>query len=275
MLVAVAVVPGPPALVAELMGRAAHELDDLRQAADLVVSGAVGDLLAASAGSPSSGSVATQIVVVGPGRPGEFSAAGPVSFCSFGRDFTVPALVGAGRTDRELPTPLMVARYLASRDVAAHPEHTDLWASARWLTTSDTEATALGRQLREDGTRVALILVADGAACHGPKAPRAEDSRAPAYDNEVCAALASGQLDRLAQIDPDLGHELGATGPQVWPVLVAASSSDLSSDLSGEQHRVAPDSWVGEVPWAGAPYGVGWAVAVWRQPGAGATVRTT
>ena len=266
MLISVAVVPGPPAFVPELMGSAAHELDDLRHAADSVVSRAMSDLvaasadsvtaasadsvIAASADSPSSDLVSAQLVVVGPGPAGEFNAAGPVSFDSFGRDVVVPALIKGEQTDRELPTPLMVARYLASRDVAAHPEHADLWASARWITTSGADATTLGEQLRQDGTRVALILVADGAACHGPKAPRAEDSRASAYDDGVCAALASGQPGRLAHLDVDLGHELGATGPQVWPVLIAAAGID----------------GIGEVLWRGAPYGVGWAVATWRRP---------
>lgn len=248
MLIAAAVVPGPPAFVAELMGSAAHELDDLRQAADSVVSRAVSDLVAASADSPSSPPVSAQLVVVGPGEPGEFNAVGPVAFGSFGRDITIPALVEGETTERELPTPLMVARYLASRDAATHPAHAALWAAARWVTTSGADATALGDQLREDGTRVALILVADGAACHGPKAPRAEDSRAQAFDDAVWAALASGEPGRLARIDVDLGHELGASGPQVWPVLTAAAGREGT----------------GEVLWRGAPYGVGWAVAAWR-----------
>lgn len=262
MLLTAAVVPGPPAFVPELMGSAAHELDDLRHAADSVVSRMVSDLVApAVAGS-------AQLVIVGPGQPGEFNAAGPVSFVSFGRNVVVPALVegdphgGAvdqgdpgvhgemeATDDRALPTPLMVARHLANRDVAAHPEHAALWASARWITTSGTDATALGEQLRGDGTRIGLILVADGAACHGPKAPRAEDSRAPAYEDAVCAALASGQGARLAQIDADLGRELGATLPEVWPVLLAAADGD----------------WIGELAWRGEPYGVGWAVAAWRR----------
>ena len=275
MLLTAAIVPGPPAFVPELMGLAAHELDDLRVAADSVVSRVVSDLVAASAGSPSdssnsgadsagvaeAGVGSVQLVIVGPGQPGEFDAAGPVSFVSFGRDVVAPALVdrdhGAqgdqghpeAADDRALPTPLMVARYLASRDIAAHPEHAVLWASARWITTRGSDATALGEQLRGDGTRIGLILVADGAACHGPKAPRAEDSRAPAFEDAVCAALASGLRARLAQIDDDLGRELGATLPEVWPVLLAAADGD----------------WIGELAWRGAPYGVGWAVAAWRR----------
>ena len=267
MLLTAAIVPGPPAFVPELMGSAAHELDDLRDAADSVVSRVVSDLVAAS-GDAAAGVGSVQVVIVGPGQPGEFNAAGPVSFVSFGRDVVVPALVEGGPRggavdqgdprghgemettgDRALPTPLMVARHLASRDVAAHPEHAGLWASARWITTNGSDATGLGEQLRRDGTRIGLILVADGAACHGPKAPRAEDSRAPAYEEAVCAALASGQGGQLAEIDADLGRELGATLPEVWPVLLAASDGD----------------WIGELAWRGAPYGVGWVVAAWRR----------
>jgi hypothetical protein len=207
------------------------------------------DLGSGSGLGPHSGPGSVQLVVVGPGQPGEFNAAGPVSFSGFGRDVVVPALVEGQPADRELPTPIMVARYLASRDIAAHPGHAQLWACARWITTSGDDATALGRQLGADGTCVGLILVADGAACHGPKAPRAQDARAEGYDESVCAALASGQPSRLAEIDADLGDELGASGSQVWPVLVAAAGGD----------------GIGEVLWAGAPYGVGWAVASWRQ----------
>lgn len=274
MLITAVVVPGPPAFVPELMGSAAHELDDLRHAADSVVSRAVSDLIAASADSSSpaaasAGVDTVQLVIVGPGQPGEFNAAGPVSFGSFGRDVVIPALVEDGQGghsgqgamgDRPLPTPLMVARHLASRDVSAHPEHAALWASARWITTSGADAVALGERLRDDGTQIGLILVADGAICHGPKAPRAEDSRAPAYEDAVCAALASGQRARLTQIDAELGQELGATLPQVWPVLLSAADGD----------------WIGELVWRGVPYGVGWAVAAWRRgPAADASTDPT
>ena len=252
MLLTAVVVPGPPALVVELMGSAAHELDDLRRATDEVVSLALSDLSKASADPQSdsdSGTDPVQLVVVVPGEPGEFDASGPVSFAGFGRDVVVPALLVGRRDDAGLPTPIMVARYLASRDLAAHPEHADLWASARWVTTRGADAAALGDRLRAQGGRVSLILVADGATCHGPKAPRAEDARAQGYDDETCEALASGQPGRLAQIDQGLGDTLGATGPRVWPVLVAAAGADM----------------IGEVVWAGAPYGVGWAVASWRR----------
>jgi hypothetical protein len=288
VLISAAVVPGPPAFVAELMGSAASELDDLREAADVAVARVLSDLVTAgsqpsppdvSSGGPRSpgsgsavsdpgpsraqgpGSFPAQLVVVGPGPSGEFEAAGPVSFAGFGRDVVVPALAEGAPSDRDLPTPIMVARYLASRDLPAHPDHAGLWASARWITTGGADATELGERLAVDAGGVGLILVADGAACHGPKAPRAQDARAQGYDDSVCAALASGQPGRLARIDQGLGDELGATGAQVWPVLVAAATSWRSADAAG----LAGEDPVGEVLWAGAPYGVGWVVASWRR----------
>ncbi len=269
MLITSAVVPGPPAVVAELMGSAANELADLREAADRAVWGVLSALSAWSAGS----STPVQLVVVGPGEPAELKAAGPVSFAGFGLGVVVPAIVEGQPGDDGLPTPIMVARYLASRDIAAHPGHARLWAAARWITTSGQDATALGEQLGASSTRVGLILVADGASCHGPKAPRAQDDRAWAYDDSVCAALASGQPSRLAGIDAGLGEELGANGYQVWPVLVAAARATAASftadiaetadiaDTAGPSEASA----VGEVLWSGAPYGVGWAVASWRR----------
>jgi hypothetical protein len=253
MLITAVVVPGPPGFVPQLMGSAAHELDALRDATDLAISRALSDLVTAGAASWSPGSRSVQLIVVGPGQPGEFNAAGTVSFASFGRDVVVPALVQGQPPDPMLPTPIMVARYLASRDIATNPEHAELWESARWITTGGAEGVRLGKALSADRVGVGLILVADGAACHGPKAPRAHDPRAQTYDDALWAALACGRPGRLAQIDADLGDELGATGSQVWPLLVAAAGA-------------ADVDVVGEVLWAGAPYGVGWAVASWRRP---------
>jgi hypothetical protein len=251
VLLTAAVVPGPPALVPELMGSAAGELDDLRDACDQAIDDVLSRLVPVS--------TSAQLVVVGAGPPGEFDAAGPVSFASFGRDVTVPPLAADHDGQRELPTPIMVARYLASRDVSAHPEHAALWNAARWVTTSGPDAKALGERLGGPDARVGLILMADGAACHGPKAPRAQDARAEPYDEMVCAALASGQPAQLGQVDQGLGDELGATGAALWPVLVAAAGT-AGTELPPENPYIA------EVLWTGAPYGVGWTVASWRRP---------
>ena len=65
MLAAVAIVPAPPAFVPQLMGRAAHELDDIRTAADAALTALTGELQTAedAAGVPG------QIVVVAPDEP--------------------------------------------------------------------------------------------------------------------------------------------------------------------------------------------------------------
>lgn len=311
MLITAAVVPGPPAFVPGLMGSAAHELDDLRDAADRAVSGVLQALIARSGGAgDGSDAGSAQLVVVGPGQWGEFGAAGPVSFAGFGRDLELAALVEGKPVGGRLPTPIMVARYLASRDIEAHPGHATLWAGARWITTSGDDSARVGEQLAAHASDAGLILVADGAACHGPKAPRAQDDRAQAYDEGVWAALASGQPGRLAQIDAVLGQELGANGYQVWPVLAAAfavgagsANRESTAGAAARTAGVGSDSGeapagvaasaagagsatdepsgacsagasissgataaIGEVLWAGAPYGVGWAVATWRRP---------
>ena len=64
MLAAAAIVPAPPAFVPELMGRAAHELDDIRTAADTALTALAGELQAAEDVTGTRG----QIVVVAPGE---------------------------------------------------------------------------------------------------------------------------------------------------------------------------------------------------------------
>lgn len=247
VLVAVAVVPGPPAFVPELMGRAVHELDGLRAAADTALTALTDELSAAQQANGAPG----LLVVAGPGGPGEHQAAGPVGFGEFGLDVELPALPGGptGAADA-LPTPLLVGRYLASR-VTGRAEDVDrLWAGARWATVDAVSGTALGIELAASPAPVALLLVADGAACHGPKAPRAEDSRAGAYDDAVNEALAAADVAALRALDPDLGAALSATGPQLWPLLEAAATDG---------------HWTGTLLHRGAPYGVGWTVALWRR----------
>jgi hypothetical protein len=247
VLIAAATVPAPPAFVPELMGRAAHEVEDLRIAADAALTGLTDELRAVQGDS----GVPGQIVVVGPGEPREHAAAGPVGFGEFGLEIDLPALPGGPpmRTG-SLPTPVLIGRYLASRLTGRSADVDRLWAQARWKTTDAASGAALGAELATSATPTALLLLADGAACHGPKAPRAEDSRAGAYDEEVNQALAAADLAALRSLDPDLGAELCATWPHLWPLLVAAATGG---------------DWAGDLLYRGAPYGVGWTVALWRR----------
>jgi hypothetical protein len=265
MLAAAAIVPAPPAFVPELMGRAAHELDDLRAAADTALTALADELQAAEDATGLRG----QLVVVAPGEPGErdhprrpeervgpsghrvHRAAGPVGFGEFGREVNLPALPGApDEANGSLPTPLLVGRYLVSRVTGRSDAAGKAWSGARWVTTGSASGAVLGAELAAGASPVGLLLMADGAACHGPKAPRAEDSRAGAYEDAVNAALAAGDPAALHALDPVLGAELSATGPRLWPLLTAAA---------------AGGTWTGELLHHGAPYGVGWTVALWRR----------
>ena len=156
-----------------------------------------------------------------------------------------------------LPTPILVGRYLASRVTGSMAAVDRLWTAARWLTTDAASGATLGAELAASPVPTGLLLLADGAACHGPKAPRAEDSRAGAYEEAVNEALAAGDPAALGALDPELGAELGATGPELWPLLSAAATGA---------------HWSGELLHRGAPYGVGWSVAVWRRAPAGGPV---
>ncbi|HET7477328.1 MAG TPA: hypothetical protein VFJ97_15070 [Dermatophilaceae bacterium] len=255
MLVEAVVVPGAPALVPELMGAAAGELSQLRGAAIRALSQLTGRLLVTRREGP------VRLVVLGPGRDGSHDPRGEVSFVQFGKDVRVPPLArDVPPASVNLPTSVMVVRYLVSRVGRAPDRPTGeafdgahvqgLWAGAEWLTGGPVRAAEVGRELRVDPRPVGLVLVADGATSHGPKAPRAEDSRAGPSDAAIWSALASGEPAALRDADLALSAHLGATGPAMWPALIAA--------CAGRRFHA-------ELLWQGAPYGVGWAVASWHR----------
>ena len=66
---------------------------------------------------------------------------------------------------------------------------------------------------------VALLVLGDGAAARGEAAPAYVDDRSFPYDDQVAAALGSGDGAGLLALDAGLGAELLATGRLTWPVL--------------------------------------------------------
>lgn len=99
--------------------------------------------------------------------------------------------------------------------------------------------------------RVAVVVIADGSACHGDDAPGRRDDRAAHFDAALAEALAAGAPDRLALAcaDRSLASDLLAT---VDPLAV----------LAGLTAGQPPDS--AELLYVGAPLGVGYLVASWR-----------
>jgi hypothetical protein len=69
---------------------------------------------------------------------------------------------------------------------------------------------------------VALLVMADGGARRGLKAPGYLDDRCAPFDEGVEASIRSGDLEALMALDPVLARELMATGRAAWQVLAGA-----------------------------------------------------
>ena len=111
--------------------------------------------------------------------------------------------------------------------------------------------------LNTDGSdRVTVLVIADGAACHGDSAPGRRDDRSHAFDAALARALASGDPAALGAAcrNPDLPAD--AVMSSVNPLAVLA-------DLT----RSAPPD-AADLLYSGAPFGVGYFVASWGWNGA-------
>jgi hypothetical protein len=113
----------------------------------------------------------------------------------------------------------------------------------------------LGGDLAGRGPRTALLVLGDGSARRGRRAPGHIDERAPAFDARVERAVRAGDTRALLDTDPGLARELMATGRPAWQVMAGA--------LEG-----CPGLSV-DVPYAGDPFGVYYLVATLRPPIAG------
>jgi hypothetical protein len=93
-----------------------------------------------------------------------------------------------------------------------------------------------------------LVVMADGTARRGEKAPGHLHPDAVSFDERLEAALRSGDAETLAALDPEVGEELWCEGVPGLRVL-------------GEVARGR--ELVAYVSHAEAPYGVAWWVARW------------
>ncbi|WP_422752756.1 hypothetical protein [Micromonospora sp. WMMD708] len=251
-LLAAAVCPHPPLIVPELAGAAAPELAELRDAC----AAAVAALYAAGADT---------IVLVGAGgRTTEVALPHRGSFAPWGLPLTVglgtvgvdpvPASVGVDPASPPadgagLPLSLLVGAWLVDRTAPPTPT---AWRMVSVASEEPTDrCAALGAGLRVDGPW-ALLVLGDGSACHGPKAPGYDDPRAGAYDEGVARALADADADALLGLDPGLSAQLRVAGRPAWQVLAGAV-------------RAAGGDWHGELRHRGVPYGVGYLVASWTR----------
>jgi hypothetical protein len=95
---------------------------------------------------------------------------------------------------------------------------------------------------------VGVLAVGDGSARRSVKAPGYLDESAGPFDAAVARALAAGDADALAALDPGAGQRLLAAGVPTWRAVGAA--------LAGRRITA-------RVHYDDAPFGVGYLVADW------------
>jgi hypothetical protein len=298
--VAAAVLPHPPLLVPELAGAAAAELDPLRtaclQALSVVLAAADGIVVVGPGpvwGVPAAGAV---------GSFGPYGADVRVTLPALA-DLDLPAQPQPDRFDL-LPLSLAVAAFLLARldrpptrtHAAAVPASLAPGAAAavgRALVAAASSRTR-GSALRAPGPtagdgrdgRVGLVVMADLSACRSEQAPGAFRAEAAEFDATVAEALRSGRPQRLLALDPAEAAQLLVAGLAPLQVLAGAygalptppgrtggGSGTGVGRVGGGGARPADQGRdhggpgvSGRVLYEGAPYGVGYLVAVLGGP---------
>lgn len=233
-LVAVAFCPHPPLLVPEVAGAAASELADARRACDE----AVRRLL----DQPADG-----LLLVGTGpRTGWQPAGARGSLAPYGVQVEVALPTGSPPDGATLPLSLTIGAWLLARQ--ARYDGRSVVAMTVAEDTPPDECRKLGRECADWRGRVAMLVMGDGAACHGEKSPGYADPRAEPFDASVARAFADGDPGALRDLDPDLGAGLLACGRAPWQVAAGAAEGGR---------------WRGDLLYHAAPYGVGYLIASW------------
>jgi hypothetical protein len=224
-------------LVPELAAGATAELAGLRAAC----ADAIAQLVASRARS---------ITVVGswPGDSGPVRRQDPVvgSFAGFGVPVVVTPPRSVALAPQPLPLSLTVAAWLL-REVglpvamAGVPGDLPPTECAAWTSPAPV-AEPWG-----------LLVMGDGSARRGVRAPGYDDPRAEGFDAAVAAALAAADTGALLGLDAGLAEQLWCAGRAPWQVLAA-------------QVLAAGDGWSGELLYDAAPYGVAYFVATWSPP---------
>lgn len=226
MIVTAVVLPHPPLLLRELCG-----LHDIAPELRAACRQALGSVLEPAPDA---------VVVVGGAATGrEWDPALPVGVGRFGTTRAADAV--------SLPHSLGVARRLLDEAGWAGPVrmHTVAWDADRDTVAERARAVAAGTD------RAVLLVMGDGTARRGEKAPGHLDDRAFAFDDEIGRALADGDPEALAGLDPALGGELLAQGRAALAVL-------------GEVVAAQPDRPSPSVRYRDDPFGVMYTVAVWE-----------
>ncbi|PZG04254.1 hypothetical protein C1I95_33380 [Micromonospora craterilacus] len=228
-------------MVPEVAGAAAPELDDLRAACDA----AVARLCASGARS---------ILVIGADdRSADLDFPFRGSFAPWGVPLEVQlGSLPDGRVGTDgLPLSLLVGAWLLRRRPVSGTDGMG-WRMKTVGADEPVEACAAWGARLGSSQDWALLVMGDGSACRGEKAPGYADPRAEAYDAGVARALADADTEALLALDPGLSAQLMVAGRAPWQVLAAAA-------------RAAGGDWRAELRYHAAPYGVSYFVASWER----------
>lgn len=221
-LVAVAVVPSAPLVLPEITGPEAHDLAALRDA----VATAVAGLIAAAGMAP-----LDRVVVAARAEAGALAGMG--ARLPEGRAVVPDGAPGAGWAHE-------LGRVLLSRAGFTGTVE-DLVVSDE---SADESADDAADRLHDGADTVGLLVLADGSATRGPRAPAGDDPRGGEVDSEIAGAITSGDVP---DVDPALARALQVRG---LPGFAAAATAARRGGLT----------W--QVLYTDAPAGVGYVVAL-------------
>lgn len=226
MILAAAVLPHPPLLFRELTG-GQDVAEDLRRACVSAVRAVLED------------------------RPDVVVVVGGHDATATWDPSLAPQVAGYGangpRRGPGLPLSLGVARRLLDEAGWTGPV---VMETIRW-SAGAVEADVLAERIAARPDRVTLLVLGDGSARRGEKAPGHVDERAFRFDDEVAAALAGGDADTLAALDAGLAADLLVAGRAAFAVL-------------GSVGRRAARPRDVALTYRADPFGVSYYVAVWR-----------
>jgi hypothetical protein len=216
MIICAAICPAAPLLVRDLTG-AEEVAPDLRHAC----LAAVAELTTAKP---------EVIAVVGAGsRTGVWNDGAALDLARYAPGHGVANGQRPADADRTvLPAALGVGAWLLSQ--AASPAPRLLQAVG-----PDEPAcacAAIGADIAGSRERVGLLVMADGSARRGLKAPGYLDERSAGFDAEIEKAVRKGRIDALLAVDEVLARDLMAAGRPAWQVLAGAlEGRKVSSEI--------------------------------------------
>jgi hypothetical protein len=125
-----------------------------------------------------------------------------------------------GQRQGRLPLPLPLGLGARLLDQAGYGGHRALQSVGEHE--PPAECAALGARLAQSSARVALLVMADGSARRGLKAPGYLDDRSVPFDAAVERAMRVSDMSALLAVDDELARQLMATGRSAWQVLAGA-----------------------------------------------------